>query len=76
MTKHQYKKNVVTEYSTEKSKILLFIQLYPEQAWEENGRIFIKKEEAIISFKEHSRKFPEFHSHHASRKGGRKHSKP
>jgi hypothetical protein len=43
MTKHKSKKNVITEYSTEKSKIALFMQVYPEQAWKENGRIFKKK---------------------------------
>ena len=52
------------------------MQVYPEQTWEENSRIFIKKKEAIISLKGHSRNFPEFHNHHTSRKGGRKHSKP
>ena len=43
MTTHPFKKGVITEYSTQKSKIALFMLVYPEQAWEENGRIFILK---------------------------------
>jgi len=43
ITTQPSKKDVTTEYSTLKSKIALFTQVYPEQAWEENGRIFMKK---------------------------------
>jgi len=43
MTTHPCKENVITEYSTQKSKIALFTQVYPEQARECNGRILIKK---------------------------------
>jgi hypothetical protein len=40
MTTHPFKKDVITEYSTKESKMALFLQVYPEQGWEENGRIF------------------------------------